>query len=203
MKPIQLLAVTESVVETKETLGRYRLPKRNPLPRFGSSKNPFASSPHVDLAPPAGMPPPAPPTPPEPRATTPEAPAPTEARVVAPVHPWRRWNGSARLRNLVSILQNAASAVGRAPQRWWTRKAILPARKRSPALPVQGELSLDKVKVVRNDLHDSDVEVVPLRPKPFRKEASSAGNAPVPAGGVKQWTRWTARFLRAAQNQVH
>jgi hypothetical protein len=32
--------------------------------------------------------------------------------------------------------------------------------------PVQGELSLDKIKVVRNDLSETDLEVVPLRLRP-------------------------------------
>jgi hypothetical protein len=32
--------------------------------------------------------------------------------------------------------------------------------------PVQGELSLDRIRVVRNDLSDADLEVVPARSKP-------------------------------------
>jgi len=37
-------------------------------------------------------------------------------------------------------------------------------RKRAPEpRPVQGELSLDNIKVVRNDLSETDLEVVPLR----------------------------------------
>lgn len=33
--------------------------------------------------------------------------------------------------------------------------------------PVQAELSLDRIRVVRNDLSDSDLEIVPARvPKP-------------------------------------
>ena len=35
--------------------------------------------------------------------------------------------------------------------------------RRSTKLPVQGELSLDKIKVVRNDLSDADLEVVPAQ----------------------------------------
>jgi hypothetical protein len=35
--------------------------------------------------------------------------------------------------------------------------------------PVQGELSLDAVKVVQNDLSDADVEVVPVKSRPPRE----------------------------------
>ena len=44
MKTLELLAVTDSLVETKETSGKYRLPRRNPLPKFGSVKNPFGAA---------------------------------------------------------------------------------------------------------------------------------------------------------------
>ena len=39
-------------------------------------------------------------------------------------------------------------------------KAAKPAIPRFTKPPVQGELSLDKIKVVRNDLSDADLEVV-------------------------------------------
>ncbi len=38
---------------------------------------------------------------------------------------------------------------------------------------MQGELSLDKIKVVRNDLSESDLEVVPLRSRRGGKEKSA------------------------------
>jgi hypothetical protein len=39
-------------------------------------------------------------------------------------------------------------------------KESKPAIPRFPKPPVQGELSLDKIKVVRNDLSDADLEVI-------------------------------------------
>src|ERR1019366_622798 len=39
-------------------------------------------------------------------------------------------------------------------------KAAKPAIPRFPKPPVQGELSLDKIKVMRNDLSDADLEVI-------------------------------------------
>ena len=48
--------------------------------------------------------------------------------------------------------------------------------------PVQGELSLDRVKVVRNDLSDADVEIIPasqtarpaVKPKPKAEPSAPA-----------------------------
>ena len=40
--------------------------------------------------------------------------------------------------------------------------------------PVQGELRLERVKVVRNDLSDSDIELINLRPKDAAAEPKQA-----------------------------
>jgi hypothetical protein len=60
---------------------------------------------------------------------------------------------------------------------------LLPKRKPATAMsvvqkssdgPVQAELSLEKVRVMRNDLSDADLEVVPMKvqPKPVRRETT-------------------------------
>ncbi len=46
--------------------------------------------------------------------------------------------------------------------------------------PVQGELSLDQIKVVRNDLSDSDLEVVPAK-----SPTIAAPSTPVSTGGER------------------
>ena len=50
----------------------------------------------------------------------------------------------------------------------WARKIHLfkPARPTAARLAVQGELSLDRVKPVRNDLSDSDLELVAVAKRP-------------------------------------
>ena len=67
----------------------------------------------------------------------------------------------------------------RTNHRWWLKLAGLWRGGRSEAatrLPpmtrrqVQGELSLDDVKVIRNDLKDADVAVVPFRSSTVRHE---------------------------------
>jgi hypothetical protein len=80
------------------------------------------------------------------------------------------------------------------------RKAAKPAIPRFPKPPVQGELSLERIKVVRNDLSDADLEVVPARPS-----ATPAAAAPAPrliekAEGTKSaWERVTTRILGAGR----
>jgi hypothetical protein len=146
------------------------------LPTFGSGKNPFASAPTTETPEPAVEPRI------EPSAADLEA-----ARIErAPVadkpglftlalswlgshakrfHP-RRWN------------------ISRAPKS--SASPTPPFRMRSPfsrpaaaRAQVQGELSLDQVRVIRNELSDPDVEIVRARP-PARAESRQA--EPLEAG---------------------
>jgi hypothetical protein len=81
--------------------------------------------------------------------------------------------GSAAWTGLVCF----AKAAGPKVKGWWkpvlSKAGSLTKRKpkvEKPAIPVfskpavQGELSLDRVKVMRNDLSDADLEVVPVKP---------------------------------------
>jgi hypothetical protein len=57
------------------------------------------------------------------------------------------------------------------PLVWWeNRKPAQPksAIPRFEKAPVQGELSLDNIKVVRNDLSEADVEIVPMKARPAK-----------------------------------
>jgi hypothetical protein len=59
--------------------------------------------------------------------------------------------------------------------------------------PIQSELSLDEVKVVRNDLSDADLEVVPAKP------ARRADAVPLPEANA--WSRLTTRiFVRPGRD---
>lgn len=52
----------------------------------------------------------------------------------------------------------------------------------APVAPVQAEMMLDLVRPIRNDLSDSDLELVPARESgPVRKAASAPSPAPSPA----------------------
>jgi hypothetical protein len=80
-----------------------------------------------------------------------------------------------------------------------SRRSAIPnfgARKTLP-LPVQTELSLDKVKVVRNDLSDSDLDIVPLRPDARAAECADPAR-PLSHEGDPAWKglrRLRARVL--------
>jgi len=80
------------------------------------------------------------------------------------------------------------------------RKEAKPAIPRFAKPAVQGELSLDRIKVMRNDLSDADLEVVAARPP-----VVPAATAPTPraaeedAGTKSAWGRATTRFLGAGK----
>ena len=69
--------------------------------------------------------------------------------------------------------------------------------RRSPAVEArpraQGELALDKVTVLRNDLSDADLVVVAVQPKP---EDSRAAEAPAREPTGNPWKRVTARWIK-------
>jgi hypothetical protein len=61
---------------------------------------------------------------------------------------------------------------------------------------IQGELRLDRVKVVRNDLSDADLEIVRLRPAAPSKAAAAVAAAAVKASpSSPAWGRVTLRLF--------
>lgn len=66
----------------------------------------------------------------------------------------------------------------------------------------KGQLSLHLVKVVRNDLSDSDLEVVPARLVSVPQKAPVAGIPEEPMEPeVSRWNRFANRFLRLGSGQ--
>jgi hypothetical protein len=79
-------------------------------------------------------------------------------------------------------------------------KAAKPAIPRFPKPAVQGELSLERIKVVRNDLSDADLVVVSARPLATPAAAAPAPRAVEKAVGAKSvWGRVTTRILGAGK----
>jgi hypothetical protein len=78
-------------------------------------------------------------------------------------------------------------------------KAAKPSIPRFPKLPVQEELSLDRIKVMRNDLSDADLEVVPAKPSAATVAAVSARPVEDVSGAKSAWGRVTTRILGAGK----
>ena len=217
------------MVGMRETHSPYRMRTANLLPKFGSSKNPFASTPKAEAVnpdrteasvPAASAPKPvAPKTEPakmetvslfdskpilpsapakvaevplaarQPAKTEPIQPKPAVAAKVAPPRkpvPWAEW---------VKMVNPLTYLPAREPG---LKKSI---RARGTRIPVQTELSLEKVKVVRNDLSDTDLEIIPAKPV-----GPSDGDVCVIQPMIKTettvWNRMTSRVLGAGQTLI-
>jgi hypothetical protein len=220
MSLLRLLTTGKSLVGMSDTNSRYRMRTRRALPKFGPAKNPFAaptpgsetpggsagSSPakletaslFESDAPQPVSPKPAKPAPakqpktPPPQPTDAAAPAKIEARPVtslAPLVPSRKPSRSAgwlRKLNPLLLLPPWRADGGRSR----------PARK-----AVQTELTLEKIRVVRNDLSDTDLEIVPGRLMGLPSGASPIlpHNNPSELGA---WSRLTSKFLGTQQTQI-
>jgi hypothetical protein len=149
----------------------YRTDKRVYLPQFVSPKNPFATS--------------------APTATQTELPKvagkkPVEVMKKTVTLPWAK----------TRKLPVAAALAGPTRATTWVNK-LNPFRSAPTAVDkgvaaVQSELSLEKVKVVHNDLTDADVEIVPMKSRP----------APAPAPVASQmskrsWEGLGGRIMKA------
>jgi hypothetical protein len=193
----KLLTTGKSLVGLSHSNSRYQLQK-GALPKFESAKNPFA-----------------PKTPAEPAEREPQLPklSPAEA-AVAKESPRLSALGALIVDREASVVVNRNSHPAEpakvseppkvaAPVDSWLKKInplvwfgnrkppeLKPAipRFHKSSAPVQGELSLDNIKVMRNDLSEADVEVVPAKsraPKiaatPMPSQAGAAAMAmPIP-----------------------
>jgi hypothetical protein len=120
----------------------YRADKRAYLPKFGSPKNPFA-----------------PPVP----AESPASPAKNSIvpvkKIAKPV-----WAKIQKMPAISAPQKSRASWTSKLNPMTMLRGSQTEAKDLQP--PVQVELSLEKVKVVHNDLTDAEVEVVPVKSRP-------------------------------------
>jgi hypothetical protein len=163
MHVLRLLTTTKSLVGLNQTESHYRVTRERLVPQFGPTKNPF-------------------------RTTNTSAPAREEINSVPSSTPAKFTQTPAPAAASASRLVDPKPSEGlNAPspkkrvRSWsaglwseWTKK-LAPVLSRPPHKPstaprpsatkppVQGELSLDRIKVVRNDLSDADLEIVPLK----------------------------------------
>ncbi len=155
MSLLRLLSAGKSLVGMDDSARRYRDAGAGMLPKFGSKKNPFRTTVKVE------------PAPAERRDETVAGGAPkgSGAAQAAPADP----NASERMQS-----RGGARSLARLGE--WSGKCVdklggwLGRRERSPSAlphfnkaPMQTEMSLDRVRVLRNDLSDADLELVPAR----------------------------------------
>jgi len=188
MKLGTLLAAGKSLALGRRGENPYRAKKQFYLPRFGSPKNPFVSANQAGGA-----------IPPEEAAA---APVKTPITVVAAkTQKLPTFSPAPRAVNNGSATVKKPDLPARKPRRslnWMSRLNPFRSGMPSPAAAgknaktaVQAELSLDAVKVLRNDLSDVDVEVVPLKSRP-----ASAAELPNPEPAKKTWGLLSGRFLK-------
>ena len=209
MSLLQLLTTGKSLVGLNDTEPRYRVTRERLLPEFGPARNPFCTTvkpspehpeaakrqPALDLSERtvAGN-----------SAPLPSLPAPSVPVTAALQSPTRKANagrggaGAALLRiaalpgRCVGKLKVLLSRAGSRP----------PARLGPPSFaktPLQSELALERIKVVRNDLRDADLVVVPAKLPAVRGSIAPTvrGEQLMPGGGVSR--RSLSGLLRAGK----
>jgi hypothetical protein len=167
-----LLKAGKSLTDLKNSTHRYRVRSRFLLPKFGSTKNPFTAPVPVEVI----------------QAAAEGSPA------VARYQKSPAELSAARLKDTAKLPETAPAesspaAISEEPKlraapktgwfdrirqgaqmlnpfRLWPKRnpVARPVTSRPGRSPVQAELSLDNIKVMRNDLNDADVEIVPARP---------------------------------------
>jgi hypothetical protein len=186
MSFIRLLAAGRSVIGIRKSRGPFRMRQENLLPHFEplqselkSAAEPAVSAP--DLASP------------EPAVLRAE---PVESSPVARVEkkvPVQRLGLASRL---AAPLKRFGSLLRRGSR---SASAKGPARRH-----VQTEFAIARIKVVRNDLSDSDIEFIPAMKQPSQPPA---GGAPPRSGRMQPlgiiWNRLSASLLRRAAQEFH
>ncbi|HOX01191.1 MAG TPA: hypothetical protein P5555_11340 [Candidatus Paceibacterota bacterium] len=188
----RLLAVSHTLTSVRTSPSPYRLAGSLHLPKFGPACCPQAASPSPETA----HPKPAAPACPETAASIPAPPPPPQPAAPAPIRTDAPDRSSARPAiprgASAKFVSSAARAAWSPLRRLFSRRC----RRSSGAASVlrQTELSLDTVRVVRNDLLESDVDVV-VRPSAaaVRKSRVSPGPAlSISAALVSFWS-WARR----------
>jgi hypothetical protein len=161
----KLLAAGKSIIGGSREIS-YRISDRAYLPKFISPKNPFVPPARVE-------------------------PAPVVA--AAPIRSGMAADGTKtrKLPVFAKALPRKPGWVDKLnPISFW-RDARPPMPEKGQR-PLQAELSLDRVKVVHNDLSDADVEIVPIKSRTLPEVAE-----PIlpPAEGGDSWGRLGAKIF--------
>jgi hypothetical protein len=215
MSLLRLLTTGKSLVGLKDQQSRYV--SRGGLPRFGGKQNPFRATtrPEFGLQSEANRPVPAEDT--KPARTQPNTdPSPqlvTAALLVqaaVPVLSEEPQVGAAAA-SASPVKASCQAPLGTSGSQKpaffdWRRLMFWKStRSQSRVIPrfgkplVQGELSLDGVKVVRNDLSETDLEIVPAQPAAEKTPATASNPFSKELAAETTWSRVTGRFFGAGK----
>jgi hypothetical protein len=205
---LRLLTNGKSLVGLRDDVPRYRLVNQNLLPRFGSAQNPFQRVTHQESVPGEG-------------GTLnglsgkegasnddghgpgiPESAAPEHADTSTGAPGSAAYMHTAQLAPIASVPEpKGVPGFGglRRLSSWLSPTDRRPAQTAAPSIkvPVQCELSLERVQVVRNDLSDADLEIVSLRSSQRSAPASGKPSAKPLAGMPGRMAQATTRLLSA------
>lgn len=174
----KLLTTGKSLVGLHNSNARYQL-RKGALPKFESAKNPFVSRAHVEVPSPVAE-------------REPQLPKLTPAEIAAanlkktqrlPVFDAQgevvsEVSQPAEPAKVPAVVDSWLKRIN--PMVWWENRkpaAAKPAVQRFNKVPVQGELSLDNIKVMRNDLSETDMEVVSAKPRAAAVPSSGKASA--------------------------
>ena len=207
MSLVRLLTAGKTLIGLKRTEGRYQLPGGRPLPMFGSKKNPFRATVFPDKTEPVTVPEqPADGTGAAPPACVSED---RPAELAPHQEDKTAGEGEPGAKAKDSPQKNEPANEGKSPLRGasafrafllWRRvkKISAPGGLKNRSL-VQAELSLDAVKVVRNDLSESDLEIVPASSKRASSEKPVLSAERKPRADGLEWSEAPKPLLSAVK----
>ncbi len=191
MSLLRLLTAGKSLVGLKSSEPRYLLSKPQGLPRFNPKKNPFRATTLPDSVQSA----PAPAVRNE--SCKPECANPQPVKLSSQESPLAvaSKRASAGRAWCIGLLQRATGS-----KRWAASQNCAKGPKRRSSRPmVQPELSLEKVRVMRNDLSETDLEIVHAKPA-IEPEVNPGTPNPAPKANPRPaWMRVTSRLFGAGK----
>ncbi len=189
MSLVKLLSAGKSLVGGQQVQSRYRMNKQMRLPKFISPRNPFATEIKMEAA--RSLP-----VEPEQNGSAPKEVAIRKATK-------EESKRVALVARLALGMRRAGEWLGKTNPFSRFTKSAGAERSTIPCFtkpPIQSELCLDKVQVVRNDLSDADLEVVavvaPVAPHGVKSALATACHCET-AGNA--WGRLTTRMFGSTQ----
>lgn len=209
MSLTNLLAVGQSVIGIRSDPTRYKMKQENLLPKFAPVGRPVSLAPisHPEAVPQAVV---APKVEAPPMEDLFAAPTPVTQTMVeiAPIAPVTTKPVAVRAPKTEAKRLESLAETRREQARSWFKNpfAGVIGRAKSERTLVQTELLLEQVKVVRNDLSEADIEVVPTAAKAAPAVTAAAepvaaveksGQPVKPATEGTGWSRLTAKLFNA------